>query len=198
MTRPSTRLAPSFTFVAACAAALVAWHSTTASADPPSGAPAAGAYASGSPSTLPPDEEPLPVASGARPPHVPDFAAPAPPETRSDEPTRAEWADAPPAEGVRITDPSCKVQRIREWYRVRCGDEQVSVVTGPKTDLDIERISEDEVAAVFPVRRGDARMLVFAYLFKWGFVQDAVVSAQWLEGDPAPLVTVVGVPHGGL
>lgn len=162
-------------------------------------APSASAYASAtpSPSDLPPEEEPPVVAAGQRPPHVPNLEAPPPPEGESPKPTMDEWAAAPQADDVRITDPGCKAWRLREWYRVLCKDSEVSVVTGTKKDLSIHA-SEDtwEAAVVFPARRGDRRLLVFAFPWKWGLVQDAILSEQWLEGDPRPLVTVTGIPHG--
>jgi hypothetical protein len=159
---------------------------------------AAGIYASAAPSTLPPDEEPTPVAPGERPRHLPKLDGPPVPEEPSPKPTKQDWLGAPNADDVRITDPSCKAQRIREWYRVACGDEHVSVVSGKKTDLDIDRSDPAGAAVIFPARRGDVRLLTFAYFFKWGLVQDAVLSVQWLDGDPRPLITVLGVPHGGL
>lgn len=155
-------------------------------------------YASASPSMLPPDEEPAPLPSGERPRHLAKLDGPPVPEEASPKPTKQDWLGAPEAEDVRITDPSCKAQRIREWYRVACGDEHLSVVSGKKTDLDIDRSDPAGAAVIFPARRGDVRLMSFAYFFKWGLVQDAVLSVQWLEGDPRPLITVIGVPHGGL
>ena len=162
-------------------------------------APSASAYGSAppSPSDLPPDEEPPPVASGARQPHRPNLDAPPPPEVESPKPTTAEWSEAPEADDVRITDPGCKAWRLREWYRVVCRDTEVSVVTGTKKDLSIHASEQSaETTVIFPARRGDRRLLVFAFPWKWGLIQDAILSEQWLEGDPRPLITVTGIPHG--
>lgn len=155
-------------------------------------------YPSATPSMLPPDEEPPPIAAGERPRHLPKLDGPLVPEEPSPKPTKQDWVGAPEAEDVRITDPSCRAQRIREWYRVACGDEHVSVVSGKKTDLDIDRSDPAGAAVIFSARRGDVRLMTFAYFLKWGLVQDAVLSVQWLEGDPRPLITVIGVPHGGI
>ena len=74
----------------------------------------------------------------------------------------------------------------------------VEIITGKKTDLDIHQHVEEGASVVFPARRGETRLLTFAFLWKWGFVQDAVLSVQWLEGDERPLITLVGIPHGGI
>lgn len=183
--------------VAGAAGVVHAWRAGEASAQPKA-APSAYAAASVSPSNLPPEEEAAPLASGQRPMHLPDLTVPPPPETPSEKPALSEWAKAPHAPEVRITDPGCKAQRIREWYRVNCRDEQVSVIAGKKTDLDIHQHVEEGASVVFPARRGETRLLTFAFLWKWGFVQDAVLSVQWLEGDERPLITLVGIPHGGI
>jgi hypothetical protein len=194
--RPIREKLASCALVVACLTftALLGSESRDASAAPRAGS-SAGAYASTAPSMLPPDEEPAPLAEGERPPHLPSFEGPLVPETTSEAPSRRDWLAAPNADDVRITDPSCKAQRIREWYRVACRDEHVSVIAGKKTDLEIDRSNPEGAAVIFPVRRGDTRLIAFAFFFKWGIVQDAILSVQWLDGDPRPLLTVIGVPR---
>lgn len=116
------------------------------------------------------------------------------PEARSPAPAREEWASAPAAPEVRVTDPGCKVRRIREWYRFECSAAYASLVSGSREEVSFGHGRESyESWIVLPARRGDARVLLFSTQSKWSIVPDTIVSEQWLEGDPAPLVTVTGV-----
>lgn len=129
-----------------------------------------------------------------RPAYVPDLNQPPPPDEKSPAPASAEWASAPLAPEVRVTDPSCKARRLREWYRVECSAAHVSFVGGIRDGVDLGSSEASYTAwLTFPARRGDVRVVVFARLSKWSIVPDAVLSEQWLEGDPAPLITVTGI-----
>lgn len=133
-------------------------------------------------------------AAGGRPAYLPDLTQPPPPEARSPAPARDEWASAPLAPEVRVTDPGCKAKRIREWYRLECDAAYASLVSGSREEVTFGPGRESYAAwIVLPARRGDARVLLFSTTSKWSIVPDAIVSEQWLEGDPAPLITVTGV-----
>jgi hypothetical protein len=138
-------------------------------------------------------EGPAPQSSTQR--FSPDRAAEAPPtDAKSKAPTKAEWASARDAAGARITDPKCRVQRVREWYRVGCDDGYVSFLGGSRDGVDVGA-REDPYGAwfIFPARVGDVRAAEFLYRSKWSLAGDVIVSEQWLPGDPAPLITVEGI-----
>ena len=117
-------------------------------------------------------EGPAPQSSSQR--FVPDRAAEAPPsDAKSPAPKKAEWASAPAATGVRVTDPKCAVKRIREWYRVDCADGYVSFLGGNREGVDVGAREEPYGAwFIFPARVGDARVAQFLYRFKWSLGTD--------------------------
>lgn len=130
-----------------------------------------------------------------RPAHVPDFNQPIPPAEPSDAPSSADWLKAPVAPEVRVTDPGCSAKRLREWYRFECRGRHASLVTGERKGVTVGYNEGDyAVWVVFPVRRGDVRVVLLARLSKWSISPNAIVSEQWLDGDPAPLITVTGIP----
>jgi hypothetical protein len=156
-------------------------------------------YGSGSAvaSARPPEPEAQPV-DGHKP------WAPAPgvvlPDVPSEAPTREEWLKAPAAWDVRVTDPGCKAQRIREWYRLSCGSGQVEMIAGGhegvsfpcvKTTVDSEQC--DDGAVIFPARRGDRRAFQFLRWGKWGPDPDAFLTEQYLDGDASPMISLQGV-----
>jgi hypothetical protein len=138
-------------------------------------------------------EGPAPQSSTQR--FIPDRTEAAPSETKSTAPKKAEWNSAPEATGVRITDPKCKVKRIREWYRVECVDGHVAFLGGTREGVDVGAREEPYGAwLIFPARVGDVRAAQFLFRSKWSLVSDVIVSEQWLEGDLAPIITVTGLP----
>ena len=158
-----------------------------------SGAPSAGAPASAAP--LEPEAK---LVDGHKP-WAPTLDVVLP-ETASDPPAKEEWLKAPPAWDVRITDPGCKAQRIREWYRFSCGFGQAEMISGAregvtfacvKTTADSEAC--DDSAIIFPVRRGDRRAFQFLRWGKWGPEPDALLTEQFLEDDPYPMISLQGV-----
>lgn len=122
------------------------------------------------------------------------------PETASPPPTKEEWASAPPAWDVRITDPSCKAQRLREWYRLSCGSGLFEMISGAhenvtfgcqKTTGDSDFC--DDAAVIFPARRGDSRAFELLTWGKWGPQPDVTITEQFLEGDPYPMIAAHGL-----
>jgi hypothetical protein len=134
--------------------------------------------------------------ASARPAYVPLLDQPPPSAEKSPAPSKADWAAAPVAPEVRVTDPDCKATRLREWYRVECGDTHASLVGGTREGVEVGRSEELYRAwTVFPARRGDRRVVLLSRRSKWSIASDAIVSEQWLDGDPAPLITVIGIPE---
>lgn len=155
---------------------------------------------SGSVSALPPESQAA-VIDGHKPWAPTPFQGVFPTEP-SEKPKKAEWQNAPIAKEVRVTQPDCKVQRIREWYRFTCGGVGATLVTGSPKDVELT-VERDQpgadsfptgVVIVFPARRGDKRLLQTYRWSKWAPGQvDATLSEQFLEGDEAPLITFEGV-----
>jgi len=136
---------------------------------------------------------PAPESSSQR--FLPDRAAKPPPAEKSAAPSRSEWEKAPDATEARITDPQCTVKRLREWYRVQCPrDSYVSLVGGAREDVTVGG-REDAAGAwmVFPARVGDVRAVEFLHLWKWSLEADALLTEQWLPGDPGPSITLTGI-----
>jgi hypothetical protein len=111
---------------------------------------------------------------------------------------------APPAREARVANPGCKVQRVREWYRVSCPTTHwIELVSGTREGLSFgcrRETKDSEVCddswVVFPARRGDRRALELFAWSKWGPAPDVILTEQFLEGDPCPLVTVHGLHWG--
>jgi hypothetical protein len=165
--------------------------------------PVASASASASASALAPDEI-APPPSSARGKWDPDLSAPPLPSDPSKPPALGDWASAPEAPEVRLTEPKCRVQRIREWYRISCKFEHaIERVTGSIEDVKIDCHTEspdepfcDEAYVIFPARRGDRRVFEVFDMSRWGPQANAVISEQYLEGDKLPLITVEGLRWG--
>ena len=133
--------------------------------------------------------------ASTRPAYVPILDQPPPPEEKSAAPAKTEWAAAPTATEVRVTDPSCTAKRLREWYRIECSDSYVSLVSGTRDGVEVGTVEATYTAwTVFPARRGDRRLILMSRRAKWGISSDAIISEQWLAGDPAPLITALGIP----
>jgi hypothetical protein len=167
--------------------------------------------ASASASALSPKDLAPPAASG-RGAWEPDWSAEPLPKEPSKAPTKAEWEGAPLAKEARVTDPSCTVKRLREWYRVACTDERshkaIGRISGSMEDVSFtcfgtkarsapeETPTCNEAAVVFPARRGDRRSFEVFVMGRWSLEADALISMQYLEGDALPLISVQGIRWG--
>lgn len=151
------------------------------------------------------------VVEVARPDSPPQPAAGAwlPPDARSDRPAEADWANAEPLALAR-PHRSCTAKRIREWARVQCKRDPkaeepylgIRVVGGSHEDVRVSDPADGkkfarDVAVVFPVRKGDRRVieLVGAQPIPWKSFTvyeklELVVSEEWLPSEPAPTITV--------
>jgi hypothetical protein len=147
--------------------------------------------------------------SGARSSTVASSAPPASLETdppspeKSAVPSAKEWVDAGSVQLTRMSPAAsgCTAKRTREWLRVRCpvktfalsllggSNEGLAFWIGPEAEGQFGEVQ-------FPLRRGDRRVLQF-----WGtktdpagvgeVVPSLVLQAQWVEGEAAPMVTVL-------
>ncbi len=136
--------------------------------------------------------------------HVTVGGAPAPRRSAGRRPhagARARGGEGAPDAGLaRIGDPACSAKRVREWVRVACDryESNVVLLAGTRDGVDFSMAHDKDGNAggigwvTFPVRRGDRRAILFNRFSKWGFQPDALVSEQWLEGDPGPIVVVTG------
>jgi hypothetical protein len=146
------------------------------------------------------EPEALPETPDGGKPWAPTFDVPFP-EGTSPAPTAAEWLAAPEAKEVRVTQPGCKVVRVREWYRVHCSfTPWIELVTGAREGVSFgcQRREKgaatcDESWVTFPARRGDQRALELFTWSKWGPSPDALLTEQFLDGDPCPQVTLLGM-----
>jgi hypothetical protein len=163
------------------------------------------AYGSAAPSAsataLP--AEPKPEIVAGHKPWAPTFDV-AVPEAPSAAPTKEEWAAAAPAPEVRVTQPGCEVKRVREWYRVNCtSEERIALISGGREDVSFgcTRKTRDDIFCQnvwvdFPARRGDRRSFELLTWGKWGPAPDAVLTEQFLEGDPGPQISLQGARWG--
>jgi hypothetical protein len=140
----------------------------------------------------------------AEPPASPAPLDRDPPSTeRSASPTAAEWLTAAPVLLARTSPKasSCVATRVREWLRVRCATPTfaISLLGGSHEGLAFWIGGEEEGRfgeVQLPLRRGDRRVVQL-----WATRDDPsgakvvvpaqVLQEQWVEGEPAPTVTVL-------
>ena len=133
------------------------------------------------------------------------------PDVASSAPTQAEWLAT---QRLRTTSADCTARLVREWITIVCtlgnwaGQYPLGIVRvmsgdptdvgtwtwipKPKSEYDATSI---HVAAVFPVRRGDRRIVELTYEetgAKPIFNHPAAftISELWLEGMPSPEISV--------
>ncbi|WP_437319703.1 hypothetical protein [Sorangium sp. So ce385] len=131
--------------------------------------------------------------------------APPAPE-RTPRPAMAEWDDAEPVRLARDkSGAACKARMRREWLRIDCTAPSLAVVRtlGASAGEEWFRLDQKNgeelasgVSVVFPVRRGDRRVIeiltgMWAYRGQLGISTSFVISEQWLDGDAGPLVSVL-------
>lgn len=154
---------------------------------------------------------PSPSASAALPVY---FVGP-PPAEKSKVPTAAEWAASEKVELAHGAS-ECTTARVREWFRVRCtvvhalnvqlvaGTHELyySFVQGvtcyPAGDYNDDGYCEDRVETIFPLRRGDRRVIEITtqaggYALPGAGVAEhgwAVISEAWPDDEPAPSISI--------
>jgi hypothetical protein len=128
-----------------------------------------------------------------------------PEETKSPLPKVPEWVDTVRRDVVVRPEFTCTMQHVREWSRITCdaSNATVTLVTGTRDGCSLWA-NRDTVQMLFPVRRGDRRvieMLPHAKLVtvegNYGASQfeqpgggPVVFSETWLEGEDAPTLVV--------
>ncbi|MFS8066829.1 MAG: hypothetical protein ACMG6S_10695 [Byssovorax sp.] len=153
----------------------------------------AGADASDADAPTPPPPPPR-----ARTLDVPD-------ETRSPIPKVPEWTDTLRRDIVVRPEYTCALQRVREWNRITCNasNATVTLVTGTRDGCSLWATS-DTAQILFPVRRGDrrviellphAKLVTFEGPYGPGQSEEpgggpVVLSETWLEGEDAPTLVV--------
>jgi hypothetical protein len=108
----------------------------------------------------------------------------------------AEWKLATPLHLARA-ERRCKALRLREWVRIDCGGVYAALLGGSAAGVELyEGKVEPGTFAIFPVRRGDRRLIEFGTTSgaasKYTVELDnlAVVSELWLPGDDGPVITI--------
>lgn len=136
-------------------------------------------------------------ADASAPPPPPSLFDDPPSAEKSKAPAKKEWASAPAVRLARVTDSSCSAKRIREWVRVWCSGyyHSISMVSGTREGVDMGVLQESDSAAyvIFPVRKGDRRLIMYQRMTKWSGVPDLLISEQWLETDKGPMVSVLRI-----
>jgi hypothetical protein len=152
----------------------------------------------------------------AGPPPLRSYSADPLSAERSAEPKAKEWEAAPkvaldrPSHLLAATEgpssTSCEARRLREWIRIRCTmtTGAISLLGGEHQGLamHLDPVKKDDFSEfpdgadiVFPVRRGDRRviewlMISFGYKGMQSMEPFLVLSEQWPEGDERPTIVV--------
>jgi hypothetical protein len=182
-------------------------------APPPATEASASAYASASASaTASASVDPAfkPYAPPPGPPVAPKKSTWVPPSEKSDKPDEKAWEQAESLELPRHHY-LCSAKKIREWVRVECSRPPkeewdpflgIRVVGGSHVDVSVSNPTTGKpharpLAVVFPVRKGDRRVMDFVLSVSpewksWTVTEtlDIVVSEEWLEGDSSPTIAV--------
>jgi hypothetical protein len=154
----------------------------------------------------------LPSRSPAQAPAAPgeakSFELDPPGAEKSSAPSAEEWKTAPPVKLTREVS-TCRSYRLREWLKLYCDNfpaAGVSLLAGQVEGVMVfveqdsaggnEAMKKNRSASVvFPVRRGDGRMLQIAqfgegYDGPIGWNAAVTVSEQWASGEAAPIIAV--------
>jgi hypothetical protein len=150
---------------------------------------------------LPPDQRGAPPALKleAADDQLPSLTAEPWPETPSPEPGKPDWAAAPVGRLSR-SYVGCSARRVREWVQITCErGNHLLLLGGARTGLTLSANPELDVKAtvVFPVRRGDRRVVRLGSWWKW-MTALAVLSEQWLPGDAQPVLAFDGIYSPGI
>jgi len=119
-----------------------------------------------------------------------------------------EWKSAPRVKLARGV-PACNAYRVREWLKIHCSgfpgagvsllagsQEGVLVWVDPSGGEGSEAMTKPRDAEiVLPLRRGDGRLFQIAqfgegYDGPIGWNNAYSVSEYWVDGEPAPIVTI--------
>jgi len=164
-------------------------------AAPPVAAPPVAASIDEAPAPSPP--EPAPSAAPARLDDGPPTLASEPPAAaKTSPPKHADWKAASPVRLTRSNDARCSARRLREWIRIDCdipAADSVALLAGSRAGVEVwtSELEHHGAVIVFPVRRGDRRVLqVNESAGKYGVDPSALVSEAWVEGEDIPTITI--------
>ena len=180
------------------------WMLTVAAAiallTPAASAPAVPAALSAAPSAA--------AATTASVANLPSLDADPPSAEVSKTPKMDEWSAAPKVRLARNV-PGCNAYRVREWLKIHCSGfpgAGASLITGSRDGVLVwvdpaggegpDAMSKPRDAeVVFPVRRGDGRLFQIAqfgegYDGPIGWNNAYAISEYWVDGEPAPIVTI--------
>jgi hypothetical protein len=153
---------------------------------------------------------PAPAADPPAPAEPAPIAEWIPPAGESPKPKPEEWDKASPLALVR-PHPACTASALREWARISCRQLDgkdfmgVRVVGGSEEGVHIAdfTVKDDKgkqvhgVHVIFPVRRGDRRVMDVHRWESGGWksmyiVEDTeiAISELWLPGEKGPVITV--------
>lgn len=136
------------------------------------------------------------------PPRVRELEVPE--ETKSPLPKPDEWKDIVRRDVAIRSEYTCTMQRLREWHRITCdcSNALVALVAGTRDGVSVWA-TEERAQILFPVRRGDRRVLqvtphakIVGGMGPYGGPGEVpggppiVISETWLEGDDAPILVV--------
>jgi hypothetical protein len=176
----------------------------------PRAAPAAGPAPPASAAAPSVDPAPPTSAAEGQGPAAPSIGDWVPPEAASAMPKAAEWDTAAVLTLLR-PHVSCTARAIREWMQIRCGHPEgygmlmgVRVVGGSEEGVRIsdgkakvEERTVDGVNVMFPVKKGDRRLIAIDEALSVGFKSYAIeennvimISELWLPGDRGPTIVV--------
>jgi hypothetical protein len=171
------------------AAAIAASAGALAGAASPSGTAAAG------------------PAPGADTPPTKGMEDDPPGEEKTPAPSLDEWKGAAKIKIARA-DKRCNAYRVREWVKIHCafpaagaalmaGSPDGVAVWVDRPSMEIEQVAFTPrgVDVIFPVRRGDARYFelfewIADYMYPSGHSVAVSISESWVEGEPAPVITM--------
>lgn len=127
-----------------------------------------------------------------------------PEETKSPLPKVPEWIDTVRRDVVVRSEFTCTLQHVREWSRITCdaSNATVTLVTGTCDGCSLWA-NRDTAQMLFPVRRGDRRVIEMLPHSKLVTVEGnyggqfeqpgggpVVFTETWLEGEDAPTLVV--------
>lgn len=134
------------------------------------------------------------------------------PAATSPAPRAAEWDAAEALTATRVAGERaarCRVDRVREWLRIRCKDLPTAAIGALGGDAkglryEIQPAGDNRVPGdgqvILPVRRGDRRALLW-WTFGEGYdgpltvVPAITIQQSWLPSRQAPVLTLVDALH---
>jgi hypothetical protein len=135
------------------------------------------------------------------------FEADPPAAAATPAPKPDEWKGAPVVALAHDVE-GCRALRVREWIKIRCEGlpaAGASLLAGTRAGVELwvdppkepkEQMKTPRAAEViFPVRRGDGRILQIGQFGEgydgpvaWNLAY--IISEQWIEGENAPIISV--------